>query len=443
MLPVGLRRAVPTKRFWWLVLAGVPLALLGAFAPGLERVLWLYNAGLFLALWLSQRGIRPSDLIRVARSVEPILSIRAVNPVDLTLESLADSTLTVEVRDEAPETSTVQGNQFSLSLRPGEEIRRRYTVVPTERGAERFAGTYLRVLAPLGLACVEERLDNGEDAHVYPNVKAVRDFDLLRQRGHLHSTGLRKSRVRGLGTEFESLRDYNDDDIRFVDWPATARRGKLVVKNFEQERNQAVFVCVDVGRHMLGEVGGVTKIDLCLDASLMLMHAAEQGGDQVGLMAFDDSVRRYVPPKRGRAHVAALLQAVHDVPAQPIQPNYSAAFSYLASRWKRRAMVVVFTDAENEDQGQELAAALASLRKHHLVFVVRVSDPRLRELREKPVTDAQSLAERAAAVWYGGDRRRAEWALRRGRLHSLEAEPQDLAAALVAAYDDAKRLALI
>ena len=92
------------------------------------------------------------------------------------------------------------------------------------------------------------------------------------------------------------------------DWKASARRNKLVVKNFEQEKNQAVIICVDVGRHMLAEVEGVRKLDYCLDSSLMLMHAAERSGDQVGLLVFNDVIKRYIVPKKGRHQIAAILE---------------------------------------------------------------------------------------------------------------------------------------
>jgi uncharacterized protein (DUF58 family) len=274
-------------------------------------------------------------------------------------------------------------------------------------------------------------------------VRALAEYDLLKQKGHLALMGVRRSRVKGLGTEFESLREYNDDDYRTIDWKSTARMGKLVVRNYEVERNQGVIVCLDVGRHMLAEVSGRRKLDYAIDSALMLMHAAQKMGDQVGLLMFSDYVGRYIAPKKGRAQVSAILDTVHGVHAEPVQPNYQAAFAYLSNRWKRRSLVVVFTDAENDDQAAELAVALGNLRKRHLVFVVRVADPRLREVLAAPLDQPTDLYRRAAAHWYFRDRKKAETRLSTGGLQSIEAEPQDLSAALVSAYLRVKELNLI
>jgi uncharacterized protein (DUF58 family) len=271
-------------------------------------------------------------------------------------------------------------------------------------------------------------------AVVSPNVRAVRDFELLKQRGRLNMAGLRRSRIRGIGTEFESLRDYQDDDFRYIDWNSTARRGRLVARNYEVERNQAVIVCVDAGRHMLGEVQGVTKLDHCLDAALMLLHTAERAGDQVGLFAFHDEILRFVAPQRGRFQVAKVVEAMHDLVAEPVQPNYVSALSHLSSRWKRRSLIVFFTDAENGDQARELAQALGGLVRRHLVVVVRVADPRMKEIQAMPLDDDRSMFLKASAVWYREDRREADRVLRAAGIQTLEAEPADLAQALVSDY---------
>ena len=215
------------------------------------------------------------------------------------------------------------------------------------------------------------------------------------------------------------------------------------MKNYEVERNQGVIVCLDVGRQMLSEVAGRRKLDYALDSALMLMHAAEKMGDQIGLVMFSDTVSRYIAPRKGRAQLAAILDTVHGVHAEPVQSNYHAAFAYLASRWKRRSLVVVFTDAENEDQATELCSALSHLKKRHLLMVVRVADPRLRELQRVKIDDPLSLYRRASAQWYFRDRKKAEARIQIAGIQSIEAEPQDLSAKLVTAYLRVKELSLI
>lgn len=434
---------LPTSRLWIAFAFGIGIALAGAVVPGIERFVFAYNIFLVLTWYLTGRIAKKWDPVRLTRTTDPVLSVRVKNTIQLEIENNLQSSIAIRIRDEVPENCHTEGNEFKLTLRGRGRTSVSYTLTPTSRGEWEFRGAFVRYFAPLGLAQIERQILPAKTVRIYPNVKAVQEFELLKQSGHLNLIGLRQSRQKGLGMEFESLRDYNEDDFRKVDWKASARRNKLVVRNYEQETNQGVMVCVDIGRHMLGEVEGVRKLDHCLDAALLFIHAAERAGDQVGLMLFDDSVQHYIAPRRGRAQVARILEALYDAQAQPVQPNYNTAFSHLATRWKKRSLIVVFTDAENADQANMISTALGQLRRRHLVYVVRVSDPKLREFINADIADEQALFDQAAALWYVGDRQRAEVSLRGAGIHSLEAEPQDLAHQLVTAYLRVKRLSLI
>ncbi len=420
------------------------MAALGILIPGFEYLLIPYNLALLILFLVTGNLAKRWDPLSVRRQTDHLLSARVPNQVRLIIENMTTQSLVVKLRDDPPDTTTATTpNSFDLVLAPEEKVTRQYTIVPLERGSQPFEGTFVRFLAPLGLCWVQKQLANREEVRVYPNVQALKEFELLKQKGHLALMGIRKSRIKGLGQEFESLRDYHEDDFRKIDWKASARRNRLVVRNYEQEKNQAVVICVDVGRHLLAEVEGTSKIDHILDASLMLLHAAERAGDQTGLLLFNDVVKRYIAPKRGKAQVAAILNTIHDTRAEPVQPDYIGAFAYLGTRWKRRSLMIVFSDAENEDQARELLAALGHLAKRHLLLLVRVSDPRLSELTNLPIESRADLSRRASALWYKADRRKAEAVLRSGGFQTLDSEPSELSSKLVGAYLRVKELNLI
>lgn len=434
---------VPSRLFWLLLGFGILLALAGLFVRGAELLLIPYNLVLFLALWLTGRMAAKQDFLLVKRRVDPILSVRVPNQVSLTVENQSDQPVELMVRDEPPMGCRSTQHEFRTKLGADRSKTFSYQILPIERGSDAFRGTYIRYKAPLGLAWVQKKFDTDQPARIYPNVLALREYELLKQKGHLEQMGVRRSRIKGLGTEFESLRDYNEDDIRIVDWKATSRRGKLVVKNFEQERNQAVIVCFDVGRHMLAQIDGVRKLDYTLDAGLMLMYAAERMGDQIGTLVFNDQVKRWIAPKKGRHQVAAILDTIHALHAEAVQPDHIKAFGYLGSRWKRRSLIVLFTDAETKEDSQELIAALGPFARRHLLFIVRVMDPRLRELQTMKVEDDRDFYDKAASLIYARDRREAENLLSVAGYQSIEAEPQELSGALVTAYLRVKELNLI
>lgn len=434
---------VPTKKFWALIAAGIPLALLGLAAPGAEWLLLPYNLALFLLLYFTWRTAKSWNFVTASRKVDPILSVRVPNVVKLIVGNESDQPLPIVIRDEPPVGSRATAHEFQAVLGTDYPREFTYTITPFERGADVFRETYVRFPAPLGLCEVQQKLDTEQFVRIYPNVLAVREFEMLKQRGRLDLMGVRRSRIKGLGQEFESLREYNEDDYRTIDWKASARRGRLVVRNFEQERNQGLIVCIDCGRHMLGEVKGVRKIDYALDSALMLMHAAERQGDQIGLLVFNDLVQRWISPKKGRSQVAAILDAIHGLEAEPVESDPNRAFSYLASRWKRRSLVVVFTDAEDEGQGKLLSTALSRMGRRHLVMVVRVSDPKLKQIRALEVQSERDLFLKTSGVMYQAERRRASLALASAGLQSVESEPDELSASLVSAYLRVKELNLL
>lgn len=434
---------IPTKRLWALLAVGIVIAAIGALIGATFLGLY-YDIAVFLAAYVTYRLSPSGKDLRLKRTFDPVLSVRVQNRIGVRLVNDGLEPIEARIRDEAPERCVAQGNEFQAKIEAGGERDFAYTVVPRERGDDAFQGTFARIACPLGLVERQVKLETEEPVRIYPNVLALREFDLLKQQGRLREMGIRRSRTRGLGTEFESLREYTEgDDYRKIDWKASARRNKLVVRQYEQERNQVVLVAVDIGRHMLSEVNGVRKLDHVLDSLLMLVNAAAVAGDQIGLLVYADTVRRYIPPAKGRSQVGMIIDAIHDLVAEPVESDGAAAFSYLGSRWKRRSLIVAFTDVLDGDRAKEVASSLGPLSRRHLILLARVNDPRMREVIEKPIEDVKEMYEKTAARMLRADAIAAHGVLQSAGIHTLEAEPQDLAAALVSYYFAVKEQALL
>ncbi len=430
---------VPTRRFWFLVALGIPLALAGIWVDGIEPLVLLYNLIIFSGLILGRVMTPPARNLRLSRVFDDVLSVNARNTIELVIENVGAGALVGELLDECPQDFQSTSRKFKLKLESGERQVLSYDVKPRERGSDFFPATFLRLKTPLGLSEVHHKIESVQPVEVYPNIKAIQSFDLLNQKGRLALMGVRRTRYRGQGTEFESLREYSDDDFRRIDWKSTARRGKLVVRDYEVERNQAVFIAIDIGRHMLSEADGRLKLDHVLDTALLMMHAADRAGDQVGLLVFAERVVKFVPPRRGKAHINMLLEAIHDLRALPVESNVQGAMQYFASRWKRRALVVLFTDVEEERESKRLTQAIKPLRMRHLWFLVRVMDPRLKQLGHAPIASEEAMYDAGAYEWYMKRREDARVALSQSGLRQIEAEPEDLAGALVNAYWQVKQ----
>jgi len=434
---------IPTKRLWAVLALGILVAAFGAWVGAVYLGL-LFDVAIFIVAFLTFRLAPNGQDLHLKRRFDAVLSVRVPNRVDLRLTNDGVQDVQFVMRDEVPERCVADGNQIGVTLRAGAQKEFHYMVTPKERGDDQFQGTFLRIACPLGLVEKQVRLQTEEPVRVYPNVLALKEFDLLKQQGRLREIGIRRSRMRGLGTEFESLREYSEgDDYRKIDWKATARKSKLVVRQYEQERNQVVIVVVDIGRHMLAEVNGVRKLDHVLDALLMLVNAAAVAGDQIGLLVYADTVRRYIPPAKGRSQVGFIIDAIHDLIAEPVESDGAAAFSYLGQRWKRRSLMVAFTDVLDKDRAKDVSSSLGPLSRRHLTLLARVGDPRLREVLDKPVSDVESMYQKTAARMVKADAHEAQMVLENSGIHTLEAEPQELAAALVSYYFMVKEQALL
>jgi len=426
-----------------MVALGIPIAAIAAMA-GSPVLALVYDVLLIVVAWVTARLAPSVEGLRLKRSFDTVLSVRAANKIVLTIENDGLEPVGALIRDEAPPTFFASRREFRVRLEPGRNVELTYHVTPPERGADSFRGTYLRVECPLGLVEKQVKLPTEEPVRVYPNVLALREFDLLKQRGRLKELGIRRARHRGLGTEFESLREYSEgDDYRKIDWKASARRGKLVVRQFEQERNQSLILCIDVGRHMLAEVNGVRKLDHVLDAILMLTNAANLAGDFVGLLVYADTVRRYIPPRKGRNQVGIIIEAIHDLIAEPVESDPVAAFGYLAARWNRRSLLVNFTDYEDEDRARDLIRSFGPMARRHLALLVRVLDPRVKELMLPVPQTVREMYAQAAATVLLEDRRNAGGLISAAGIHTLDSEPQDLAANLVSYYFLVKERSLL
>jgi uncharacterized protein (DUF58 family) len=209
----------------------------------------------------------------------------------------------------------------------------------------------------------------------------------------------RKTSWRGEGREFESMRDYvRGDELRHISWTATARRGKLMTRQYQIERDQTILIALDAGRLMTARIEQETKLDSAVHATLSLFSAAARAGDNAGLVVFGRRIKSYLAPSRGRDHIEAALEALYAVEPEMIEPSYPHAFEFIAANSKRRALVILLTDLVDEEGSKELLTSLHLLRPRHLPLVVTIADRDLKAVvRETPETVrsvfTQSVAE--------------------------------------------------
>jgi uncharacterized protein (DUF58 family) len=319
-----------------------------------------------------------------------------------------------------------------------------YQVSPGQRGAFEFGPLDIRVWRRHGWWARQVRLAAPQAAAVYPNVLAIRQYQLTLRRGMPYRPGQRRSRPPGAATAFAGLRDYiPGDDPRRINWKATARRDQPVTVELEAERGQQVMILLDCGRLMTARAGAMSKLDHAVNAALLLGWLAQQQGDRVGLVAFTDQVDSFLAPQRGPTQVNRLSEALYGVRAQFVEPDFGEAFAHIARRVSRRSLVVVLTDVLDPGASRELVAQALWLSRRHLVLVVAMEDPALIEARDAPIDRSARAYEWAAAEELLSARRQSFEALRRGGVLGLDVPAGTLSPALVERYLELKERALL
>ena len=405
--------------------AAAALAVIALLAIALGPVAaGLLAAALAGALLADARAARLPP--RAQRRVPQVVA-RGV-PATLAIDVPAARGRRVQVRQPRPPELDIEPQEADGGLQA--------RLVARRRGRWTLAPAAVRVMGPLGLATWDHRAGEQTELLVYPDLPAARRLALAVRAGRFRESGRRSRGPLGLGTEFEAIRDYlPDDDIRQVNWPATARLGRPMSNQYRVEQDRDVICVIDCGRLMAAPLsGGATRLDAAVDAATAVGLVADELGDRCGTVAFDAAVQRRLAPRRRGGD--ALVRAVYDLQPAAVDSDYELAFRSVAS--SKRALVIVFTDLIEEVAARSLVMAVPVLAQRHEVVVAGVIDPDLDAmLRTRPANELD-VYRAAAALDVLAARERAAARVRGAGARVLETSPAALSQACVGAYLSAK-----
>lgn len=398
---------LPTVRLYGLLGAGILIPLIMAWIPGAGVVLgWgvmvVYDGVILGMAWVDyQRSLRWQ--IQVERHCDPRLSIGRDNPIHLSVRVGSGSgktqTTQLRLRDSYPQEFQSNQDLQILEIAPYTETEVTYQVFPPRRGAFQWQGLTLRLLSPQGLVWQAWQIPLETQVEVYPDLMGLR---LLSIRLSLESAGGLRRRQRTLGgTEFAELQEYNrGDDLRLIDWKATARRGHPLVRVCEPERDQPLLILLDRGRLMTAQVAGLKRFDWALNATLALAMAGLRRGDRVGICVFDHEIHTWIPPQSGNSYLSRILEQLYHLEPVLIESDYVAVASRVLSQYTRRALVVLLTDIVDAIASKELLSAMARLSPRFLPFCVALRDPLIDAQAHQPLMTHQNSTEEQIQGWY-------------------------------------------
>ena len=424
-------------------LAAVPLVA-GIWLTEVTRLGLAINLLIVLLAMIDLLLTPPPRELEITREVSKVLSVGASNPVILRLVNRSPVELTLEVTDEPPQPSRTQDLPLTVRLLPWKEHTATYHLIPQRRGRNRFTNVHIRYRSRLGLWTRGEKRPLERSVKIYPDIRAVRRFDLLARKNRLAEMGLKLWRLRGREGEFERLREYRlEDELRHIDWKATAKHQRLISREFTVERNQNIVFLLDCGRSMCNETEGISHLDRGLNAAIILSYIALGQGDNVALLAFSNRVERAVGPVRGKPAIRTLIRQSFDLEPRLAASDYSIACEDLMRRQRKRALVILITHAIDEQHLVSIGRYLRALVSPHLFLAVFLRDVALAELAGRvPRDNIDAYRVAAAAEMIAAQARRVA-ELRASGILVLEALPRQLSAELINKYLDLKARQLL
>jgi uncharacterized protein (DUF58 family) len=375
--------------------------------------------------------------------------------IELTIENRGRMILDCRLVDDLPPALVAEPETLRLTAFPHVPARLRYRVEPKERGDWEAGWLYVRYRSPLGLAERWARAPLTQTVRVYPALRTSEEQQIFLARSRQIELQLRRAQQRGLGRDFESLRDYREgDDLRDICWTATARRGSLITRQYQTERSQPVWIVLDCGRLMQARVALAqssknsdpapnSKLDHACTTAVALAQLALYSGDRVGLLAYGQNIQQRLLPARGAAHLRQLIELLAQAHTETGEADHLRATAVLNRLQPRRALILWVTDlAETAMRPEVIDGALQLLRRHVLLFVA-MAQPEVEQIAQARPKDLEQMFRSSAAQEMAGRRE-----LLLARLHeqgalTLDLNPEALTSSVLNQYLTVKERAMV
>jgi uncharacterized protein (DUF58 family) len=439
-------------RLFLLAGAGFAWLIPALWNPTYFYALIIWDALLLVALVIDWFSLPRASALVVKREFHSPLSIKVAAEVSIAVTNPANKTINGDLRvslmDELVPSPWHRLSWLDLVVpaRATQNVTRSVTqkFIPGERGDIHLGRVYLRYRSALNMAERWAVADLQQTVRVYPNFEHASKHSVYLARSRQIELQMRLMRLRGSGSDFESLREYREgDEIRNICWTATARRGKAVAKTFQVERSQAVLLVLDCGRLMRTRSEGYSKLDRAVDAALVLSQLALYSGDRVGLLAYGRALNQRVLPGRGAAQLRQLVEQLAVVRSESPEADHTRAAATLLSLQKQRGLVIWITDLAETAMTPEVIDAVGQLLSRHLVIFIVIAQPEVKRQAAIAPENAQQMYEAVAAQEMVFRRELLLGRLREHGALCLEAAPHELSAAVLNQYLSVKERNLV
>lgn len=415
--------------FFFYVLSGIIISfILSYFFPVLYNAVWLllciflaFTVIDFLLIFATGKGFN------AVRSTPEKFSNGDENTVTVKLENRYTFRTTVKVIDEIPEQFQERNFEVSRKVEPGMHDSFEYRLRPVSRGEYHFGRLNIYVSSPLNFVSRRYIFDNGQMVPAYPSFIQLRKYTLMAFSNRLFEYGLKKIRRIGNTSEFEQIKDYiPGDDIRTINWKATAKRNQLMVNQFQDERSQNVYMAIDKGRVMKMPFNGLSLLDYAINSTLVLANIILKKQDKAGMFAFSRHIENRVAADRRTAQMQKILETLYNIKTDFFESDYGRLYADIKKNINQRSLILLYTNFETLDGLYRQLPYLKAIVKSHLLVVIFFENTELNELIHKKAENIQEIYDKVIAEKFSFEKRLVVNELQKYGIHSVLTNPEDL-----------------
>ncbi|WP_286915026.1 DUF58 domain-containing protein [Flavobacterium sp. UBA4197] len=414
--------------FFYILLGIIVSFVLAYFFPALYRACWLFLlilaafTGIDILLLFTAR-----QNIKASRQVPEKLSNGDDNTITIKLRNYYSFPVSLKIIDEIPFQFQVRNFEVNRKLLSSQKDQFQYFLHPTERGEYFFGNLNIYVASPLRLISRRFAFDQHQQVPAYPSFIQLRKYDLMAFSNNLFQYGVKKIRRIGHTMEFEQIKEYvQGDDIRTLNWKATAKRNQLMVNQFQDEKSQNVYMVIDKGRVMKMPFNGLSLLDYAINATLALSNVILKKHDKAGMLTFSKKIENRVIAERRQSQMHLIMESLYNIKTDFFESDFSRLYVDIKKNINQRSLIVLYTNFETLDGLHRQLPYLKGIAKSHLLVVVFFNNTELNELINKNITNVQDVYDQTIAEKFAFEKRLIVNELKKYGIYSVLTQPEHL-----------------
>ncbi len=432
------------SRFFQIVFGIAILFLFSFWAPIIYPFIWLVVIA-FLTIVLSEIiALYKDDLFSAERILPEKFSNSDENIVRLQFKNKYGFRVNLEIIDELPVQFQKRDFLKKANISAGENLMLQYVLFPVERGEYFFGRLNCYVFTKLRLVKRRYSFCNEQMVKVYPSFLQMKKYDFLAIDNRISQIGLKKIRQIGHTMEFEQIKNYVfGDDMRSINWKASAKHGNLMVNQFQDEKSQPIYSLIDVGRVMKMPFEGLKLLDYAINSSLACSNIALKKSDKVGLMAFSNKIAAFLPASGKKTHIQQIMSTLYNIDTDFNDSDFGLLYAYTKRKITQRNLLLLYTNFEHLSSLRRQLPYLKALAQKHILVVIFFENTELKKLMETNAENIQEIYQQTIAAQFSYDKKMMVKELQKNGIQSILTEPADLTINTINKYLEIKKRGLL